>query len=428
MAVGGCISNEDACCGARQDLSAPNQKEEALHYIGIDIAKDEHVVGILDGNGSPRGAHRSFANDAQGFRSLLDRFSELGIEADDSIVAMEATGHYWMATYVFLVDHGFEVAVVNPSLIDAFRKSDTLRKTKTDAVDAFLIAKFAWEKRICASAMSPEESDGLKQLTRYRQHLVKERTMLKNRCTAVIDRVFPEFESLFDDAYGGAAKSLLKHDPTPAGIASTDIRTLTKLVKEGSRGRLGRAKAEAVKAAAKESVGVPFATSALAFEISHIVSLIDHLDDQVKELDAEISRILAETPGRWLVTIPGIGETLAAAIVSEIGDPERFDDPKKVIAYAGIDSTKVESGKFVGKENRMSKKGSPHLRHTLMLAANSVRKRDPYFGDYYDAKIAEGKHHYVALSGVARKLAGVCLTLMKEQRAYEPRPSIQSAK
>lgn len=399
-----------------------------MHYIGIDIAKEEHVVGVLDEDGKARGSHRPFTNDADGFRKLLGRLSELGAKADDSIVAMEATGHYWMATYVFLVDHGFEVAVVNPSLIDAFRKSDTLRKTKTDAIDAFLIARFAREKRICASPMSPEDSDGLKQLARYRHHLVKERTMLKNRCTAVIDRVFPEFGSVFSDIYGEAAKALLKHDPTPAGIASTDIRTLTKIVKEASKGRLGRARAEEIKAVAKESVGVPFATSALAFEIRHIVELIDHLDRQIEELEAEISRILDETPGRWLATIDGVGDTLAAVIAGEIGDANRFDDPKKVIAFAGIDSTKNESGKFVGRENRMSKKGSPYLRYALLMAADKVRQRDPYFGDYYDAKIAEGKHHYVALSGVARKLAGVCLTLMKEQRAYEPRPSIQSAK
>lgn len=399
-----------------------------MHYIGIDIAKENHVVGILDDNGKVCGSHRTFSNDAEGFRKLIDRLSELGVSAEDSIVAMEATGHYWMATYVFLVDHGFEVAVMNPSLIDAFRKTDTLRKTKTDAIDAFLIARFAWEKRVCASSMSPEDSDGLKQLTRYRHHLVKERTMLKNRCTAVVDRVFPEFGSLFSNMYGGAAKALLKHDPTPAGIASTDIRTLERVIREGSMGHLGRAKANDVKAAAKKSVGVPFATSALAFEIKHIVNLIDHLDQQIEELEAEISRVLAETPGRWLTTIDGVGDTLAAMITGEIGDANRFDDPKKVIAFAGIDSTKCESGKFVGRENRMSKKGSSYLRCALLLAADKVRQRDPYFGDYYDAKIAEGKHHYVALSGVARKLAGVCLTLMKEQRAYEPRPSIQSIK
>lgn len=399
-----------------------------MHYIGIDIAKNKHVTGVLDEDGKAIGNPYNFTNDVEGFISLLKRFNELGVKSDDCIVAMEATGHYWMTTYVFLIDHGFEVAVVNPSLINAFRKSDTLRKTKTDAIDAFLIAKYAWEKHLVASPMSLEESDGLKQITRYRQYLVKERTMLKNKCTAVIDRVFPEFSSLFSDMFGKAAMALLKANPIPSSIASTDIRTLEKILKEASNKRVGRAKAEAVKAAAKESVGVPFATSSLAFEIRRIVELIEFLDQQIEEIDAEISRMLQETSGKWLTTIPGVGDVLAATIIGELGDPNRFESPKKVIAFAGIDASKEDSGKFESSCNHMSKAGSSHLRYALMAAADKVRMYDPYFGDYYSSLIARGKHHYVALSGVARKLVGVILALTKEQRAYEPRPSIQSTK
>lgn len=260
-----------------------------MHYIGIDIAKHKHVVGVLKRDGAPVGNARPFTNDFEGFSDLLRRLAELKVRADESIIVMEAAGHYWMALYVFLVDHGFDVAVVNPALVNAFRRSDTLRKTKTDAIDAFLIARFAREKEITASPATVETTDGLKQLTRYRQHLVKEQTMLKNKCTAVIDRVFPEFGSLFSDMYGGAAKALLKTNPTPAGIAATDIRTIAKRIKEGSRGHLGREKAEAVKVAVKNSVGVQFASSTLAFEISHIVALIEHIEKQIDELEAEIS-------------------------------------------------------------------------------------------------------------------------------------------
>lgn len=398
-----------------------------MHYIGIDIAKRNHVAAVLDGDAAPAGGPWTFSNDSGGFELLLRRLGELGVSADNCIVAMEATGHYWMSAYVFLVDHGFDVAVVNPSLVSAFRKSESLRKTKTDAVDAFLIARFAWEKRVTATPACVEASDGLRQLARYRRHLVKEQTMLKNKCTAVVDRVFPELGSLFSDLYGGAAKALLKADPTPDGIAATDIRTLTKRIREGSRGHLGRERAEAVKDAARDSVGIRFASSALAFEIGHIVALIEHLDAQIGELDAEIARLLEETPGRWLETIPGVGATLAAAIAGEIGDAARFEGPKKVIAFAGIDASREDSGEFESKRNHMSKAGSPYLRYALMEAADKARMYDPYFGDYYDSLIARGKHHYVAVSGVARKLAGVVLALMKEQRAYEPRPSIQSA-
>ncbi len=398
-----------------------------MHYIGIDIAKNSHVAAVLGEDGAPLGGPWAFANDRDGFSGLLGLLDGAGAAPGDSVVAMEATGHYWMPAYVFLVDHGYDVAVANPALVSAFRGSDTLRKTKTDAVDAFLIARFAREKRLEATPESFEAADGLRQLTRYRRHLVKERTMLKNKCTAVVDRVFPEFGSLFSDMYGGAAMALLKADPTPDGIAATDIRTLTKRIREGSRGRLGRERAEAVRAAARGSVGVRFASSALAFEIGHIAALIEHLDAQIGELEAEIARILDETPGRWLATIPGVGDTLAAMLAGEIGDAGRFETPKKLVAFAGIDASRRDSGQFESSRDHMSKAGSPHLRFALMQAADKARMHDPYFGDYYDSLIARGKHHLVAVSGVARKLAGVVLVLMKEQRAYEPRPSIQSS-
>lgn len=204
----------------------------------------------------------------------------------------------------------------------------------------------------------------------------------------------------------------------PALIASCDIRALAKLVKEASRGRFGREKAEEVKAAAKKSVGITFALDSFSFELKHVIDLIDHIDGQIEALEKTISEALERTSGKWR----------AAVITAEIGDPDRFEGPKQLIAFAGMDATKAESGKFVGTEEKMSKRGSHHLRFALMTAADKARLHDPCFGDYYDSMIARNKHRYVALSGVARKLAGLILVLMKEQRAYEQRPSVQSEK
>lgn len=399
-----------------------------MYYIGIDIAKHVHTIAARAEDGTPHGKAISFTNDEEGFRSLLERFGELDVNADNCIVAMESTGHYWMATYVFLVDHGYSVAVVNPVQTSAFRKADTVRKTKTDLIDAFLIADFARFKRLGPTSVAPEISDGLKQLTRYRCHLVKERTMLKNKATAVTDRLFPELASAVGGMQSATAKALMKEYATPATIVSTDIRTLTKTITSASRGHFGRKEAEEIKVLAKKSVGVPFAADALAFEIKHMVALIEHLGKEITALDAEIARILEGSAAELLLTIPGIGPVNAATIAAEMGAPENFDDGKKLITFAGLDASKSQSGKFEGNQEHMSKRGSGYLRYALMNAADVARQHDPYFGDYYDSMIARGKHHYVAISGVARKLAGVILAVMKEQRPYEPRASIQSQK
>ena len=117
-------------------------------YLGIDVAKHEHVLCSRYESGEQHGKAFAFANDEKGFSSLLERLRELEAAPEDSLVVMESTGHYWMALWEFLVAHGYEIAVVNPVLTDAFRKADTLRKTKTDQVDAFLIAEYARFKNL----------------------------------------------------------------------------------------------------------------------------------------------------------------------------------------------------------------------------------------------------------------------------------------
>lgn len=397
-----------------------------MHYIGIDVAKESHVAACRSEDGGRHGKPLSFDNTAGGFKSLLERLRELAVDRDDCIVAMEATGHYWIAPYEFLTDHGYKVAVVNPMLVKSFRDADGTRKAKTDDLDAFLIAEYARFKRLGPTATSPERADGLKHLTRYRAHLVKDRTSLKNKATAVMDRLFPEIAKATGGMGSATTKALMRKFATPSAIASTDIRTLTGVVEKASRGRHGRAKAEEVKALAKKSVGTRYAQDALAFELKHVVALVEHMDKEIGSLDEEIARRIDDGDAKLLLTIPGIGPSNAATIVAEMGDANNFDNEKKLIAFSGIDSSVSQSGKYESDKEHMSKRGSGYLRYALINASDVARQNDPYFGDYYDSLIARGKHHYVALSGVARKLCGVILAVLRERRPYEPRPSIQS--
>lgn len=393
-----------------------------MYYIGVDIAKRSHCIGIEDADGDHIRDAFDISNTADGFAKLLLRFSKLGIDHEKCVVGMEATGHYWLNLFEFLDSHGYNVSVINPINTDAFRNVSSIRKAKTDTIDAFLIADLLRFGRHTFSKLAEEEVDSLKQLTRYRTALVSECSAQKNKATAVLDRIFPEYDSLFSDRYGEGSKELLKNGASPEEILATDIRTLTRILKDASKGRLGRAKAEQVKQVASSSVGITLSSKTLSFELRMIVERIDFTQQQIVEIDAEIATLLERTQGKWLTTIPGIGTTLAAMITGEIGDAMRFEDVKKLIAYAGMDASVVQSGQFEGTQNHMSKRGSSQLRYALMLAAERAKTYDPYFKDYYDSMKARGKHHYVALSGVARKLAGIILVLMKEQRPYKPSP------
>lgn len=397
-----------------------------MQYVGIDIAKRAHVAGARLEDGTPHGRPFKFANDRQGFASLAGRLRELGAGPEDCLLVMESTGHYWLALWEFAVAHGYDVAVVNPVLTDAFRKADTLRKTKTDDIDAFLIAEYARFKRLGPSRVSPEDAEGLKQLTRYRASVVTERTALKNRLTSVADRTFPELSAIVGGNDTATMRALMGRYGSAKAIARANVLQLTKVVREASRGRYGREKAEEVKAAARSSVGTAFAADALAVEAESAVRLIGLMDDEVKALDGKIAELLDPEVGAILQSVPGIGPVCAAQIAAEVGDPDRFETPKQLFAYAGMDATRAQSGQLDGESGQhMSKRGSAHLRNALMTAADGARRFDPYFGDYYEYLTERrGKHHYVALSAVARKLCGVILALLRERRKYERRDPV----
>ena len=397
-----------------------------MQYAGIDIAKRAHVVGVRCEDGTPHGKPFKFANDRQGFASLLKRLAELGAGPDDCLLVMESTGHYWLALWEFAVAHGYDVAVVNPVLTDAFRKADTLRKTKTDDIDAFLIAEYARFKGLGPSRVSPEDAEGLKQLTRYRHSLVSERTALKNRLTAVADRTFPELSALVGGNDSATMLALMGRFGSAAAIARANVRTIEKVMREASRGHYGREEADRVKAAAKKSVGTDFAARALSAEAESLTRLIGVMNEEVKELDRQIADLLDPEVGAILQSIPGVGPVCASQIAAEIGDPDRFETPGQLFAYAGLDATKAQSGQRDGESGQhMSKRGSAHLRNALMTAADKARQNDPYFGDYYDHLTGRrNKHHYVALSAVARKLCGVILALLRERRTYGRRPPV----
>lgn len=392
-------------------------------YIGIDIAKRFHVLSAVDGDGKAVIESFKFANTEAGFERLLERLEKAGADPDCSLAGMEATGHYWVALFDFMGSHGYDVAVINPIQTDAFRDVWTVRKVKTDAIDAAMIADLVRYKRYEPSALGDEATDELRSLARYRMSLVERSTMLKNRATAILDRVFPELDGLFSGSFGPTQRKLLEHCATPEQVLSTNIRTLERVLREASGGNCGREKAEQLKEAAKSSVGVGFGSRTLAFEIKLLMEELDFVRGQIDEVESELARLLDETAGKWLLTIPGVGLALASTIAGEIGDPNRFGDVHQLMAYAGMDPTKSESGETVASGGSMSKRGPASLRWALMEAADCARRFDPYFGDYYAKKKGEDKkHHYVALSGVARKLMGVCLALMKEERPYEPAP------
>ena len=165
--------------------------------------------------------------------------------------------------------------------------------------------------------------------------------------------------------------------------------------------------------------GIKIAQEAFAFQLKMLLERLKLLNEQLKELDEMIISLYNQFDC-YLHTIPSITPISAACILAEIGDIRRFKNSSSLVAYAGIDPTVRQSGEYCSTHNRMSKRGSSHLRHTLFLAASCCVFHNSPFNEYYLKKRSQGKHHLVAVGAVSRKLTTVVYAILKSGKPYEP--------
>ena len=388
-----------------------------MFYLGIDIAKVNHVASLISEDGSILVKAIKFTNSIEGLQKLLDSISNF--DKSQIYCAMEATGTYWLSLFSALTDKGFNVSVFNPYQIKSFRGAYNNRKQKNDVIDSILIANFLSFNGTEQTSLPNDDLLALKNLTRYRSNLVDNICKAKTQVTGILDKVFPEYSDLFSDTFSEASKQILLNCPTPNEVVNFNTRKLANLLKKASRGHHSTDKVREVKSLAKNSFGIKFTGDACSFEIKQLVNQIIFLENQAHELEVKIKDIYSKLDNH-LQSIPGIGKVTAPTILAEIGDINNFSSPSKLTAFAGLDPSENQSGNKKSSNEKTSKRGYPYLRHALYTAAMVAANNDPIMHDYYIKKRAEGKHHYVALTGVERKLLGIIFHVLKENRDYRP--------
>ena len=369
-------------------------------YVGVDIAKYEHVASVLDGStGEFLVDSLHFDNNSKGFKLLLSNLCELNKK--DVVIGFESTAHYHQTLFSYLSGKKYRCFLINPFMTSRFR-SLSLRNAKNDNIDAHAIASFlSFEYRnLIEDDFFLNE---LKELSIQRDSLLKRSSSLKIQLLTYLDRVFPELESVVSKSgiHSKAVRAILKECPTAGDISSTRIDHLQKLAKDASNNRYSSSKVLAIKEAARTSVGFP--SGALGLKIRQTIQMLEELKKQIDEVNLAIcsSPTVIDSP---LHKIKGISSIEIAYIMSAIININRFDSPDKLIAYAGLDPIVKQSGTWQAKSTRMSKRGNRLLRFALIWAANNVRKHPSKMKDYYGKKITEGKSHYNALGHCAAKL------------------------
>ena len=386
--------------------------------VGIDVAKDKHDCFILSSEGEVLADVFTIPNNAEGFDTLLQTIRRCARPADKIKVGLEATGHYSYNILGFLVDCGLPTYVINPLHTNLYRKSLSLRKTKTDRVDARTIATMLISdvdlKSYTDTAYHNEE---LKSLTRYRFDKVRERAKLKTSISRLVCILFPELEKLVPTLHMASVYALLSEFPGAKQIASAHLTRLTNLLHEASKGRYGREKAVEIRDAARNSIGSDMPAKSL--ELKHTIRLVGELDAEIDEIEKEINFIMDEIHSP-ITTIPGIGSRMAAMILAEVGDFSNFDSPDKILAYAGLSPSTYQSGQLTNCYSHMEKRGSRYLRYAIFNATKFVCNWDPNFAAYLARKRAEGKHYNVAISHAAKKLVRLIYAMEKSRQPYRP--------
>ena len=385
-----------------------------MFLVGIDVAKDKHDCFICDSEGNVLKDVFTFSNDREGFNLLL---SFMPTSSENVKVGLEATGHYSLNLINFLIDNGYSPVVFNPLQINLFRKAHTLRKTKTDKIDAKLIALMLSSSDAKPHLDLSYHVMDLKSLTRYRSRLKDQLARLKISLARIIEIMFPELEDCVYSINQKSTIALLYEFPSKELIANAHLTRLTNVLKDNSRGKYSKDKALEIRNAAINSIGT--SSDASSFELVQTIDMINFYSSKIDDLDAKIKDIMIELESP-ILSIPGISYNLGSIILAEIVDINRFDTSSQLQAFAGLDPVTHQSGKFIATGVSMVKRGSPYLRWAILNAARLVAMRDPCFQDYYQRKRKEGKHHFVALTHVAKKLIRVIFKLLKTNTQFVP--------
>ena len=385
--------------------------------VGIDIASKKHdYFMIQSGTGLTfKRSSVTIDNNESGYKKLhkdIQAFS--GATGDsDILIGLESTGIYHTNIIAFLIGCDYKVMMINPILTNMARKSNKVHSQKNDNLDSQVICKYLIDHSDELTPYTPTlyHRLNLKSLSRKRFYIVETLRKAKLTVNNLVQIMFPEFKTLFSNIYGDSAISVLKEYGSPAKLAKAHLSKVASLLH-------GRCKctAEELIEAAKHTVGL--SDDCYAFELADAIEELEHIQKRVDKYDAEIKKYVDELCPN-ILSIPGVGYITAGLLVGEIGDANRFHSAESLIAYSGIDPMVYESGDYAATHLIPSKKGSKYLRYALFQVARIIWQCDPVYKAYYEKKLNEGKHYYVALGHIQKKLVRLIHSLMKSGNNYE---------
>jgi transposase len=386
-----------------------------MRFVGVDIASERHVVAVVDEGGNVVARPMPFGEDAAGYRTLLEAAGAV----TDTLVALEATGHYWKNVFAFLAGQGYAVALVNPLRTRRFAEEE-LERTKTDSIDALGIARFAAQKHPPVTRLAEEVTLELREMVQLRDRLQQDLGDRVRQLHRAVDLGFPEFTRYVTDLSSELATSILKDRQTAKSFVGLRPRALSNLKYDG-RHFVGLELATKLIAAAKVSVGAHHG-EAYRVQVRYFCEDIEVLRERIRDIDRDIeSKLDTHEVGKLLTTIPGIGPTTAARLIAVLGNPADFADAAALAAYAGVVPGLRQSGKKAPSSARLTPIGNASLRAKLYMPTLTAVRLNPWLKAFYERLRARGKPAKVALLAAMRKLLVAVYSVAKHRQPFVPR-------
>ena len=388
-----------------------------MFYAGIDVAMDKHDCVVLDSDGNVVFEVFTFENNRNGFKTLKKVLRSCSKNPKKIKVGLESTGHYSDNLLAFLNSIGYDPVLFNPLHTNLFRKGLSLRKTKTDHVDAHTIATMLRTEDLKSYSQQSYHLSELKSLTRYRSTLVSDCSRHKISLVRLCQILFPELKTLVPSLHISSVYTLLSELPSADKIAKCNLTHLTALLSSASKGHYGRDKAVEIREQARTSIGIRSIVKEL--ELQQTIEMIRILQQQIEAVEDEINELMEDIDSP-ITSIPGIANRMAAVIIAETNNFKDFERAEQVLAFAGLDPSVYQSGQLTSTHSKMVKRGSKYLRYAIFNATKFVCHWDPTFRAYLTKKRAEGKPYNVAVSHAAKKLIRVMFHLVKTNKEFVP--------
>ncbi|MEH7306355.1 IS110 family transposase [Neobacillus drentensis] len=404
--------------------------------IGLDVAKGESQVQAFLDKKKPYKSSFKVSHTLEGLDMLHQYLREIeNLTGIKPPIILEATGHYHTPVVQYFEDRDYLLIIVNP-LISYRAKSSNLRKVKTDIIDASHLCEMYYKEDLEPYKKRGIQLLNLRNLTRQHENLTGIFVQTKLQFQAVLDQVFPEYRGVFWDLYSVVSLLTLLDYPTSNDVLEAGEETIATRIKDHCKSRSRRWADEKAKKLIAAAARNPFQKIlyqsqilTLKMYINMLLEYQKHLSTFENEIDA-LAKELIEY--KIIQSIPGIGEKIAATIISEIGEIDRFNHPKKLVAFAGIDPSIFESGRFKGTVNRITKRGSSRLRRALYLAVKcairdcrkkkttqEIIPRNKRLREFYDKKREEGNPYKVAVIACANKLIQWIYAILKSNSTFQ---------